>query len=418
MRGESVMDTLSRRRFLQLASGVAGGVALGLSMEDVAKAAVTRPLPDGTPILVIVTLYGGNDGLNTLIPYQDSTYYSLRPDISFPESEVLPIGEGLALNGSMTGMKSLWDVGKLAIVRGVGYPLSDHSHFRSMAIWQSGSPVSATSTGWIGRWLDTQPTDPMTAINLGSVLPPLFMGAKKNGSAVPLTGLNLPKGSLATNCARIAQSSPQDSPLQQVASTSLRSLFSVGDEIAPILKTPAPTSDALPTVQGGNAGGNSALSSQLDIVAKFVAASAPTKVWSVSLGGFDTHADEKGAQSLLIGSVSTSVSRFMSQIQTTSRRNDVTVLIYSEFGRRVKANASQGTDHGTAGPVFIVGNSVKGGFYGDQPSLKDLDQGDLKVTSDFRSIYATLAEEVLKSPADRILGPWVPRLDLFNKLKR
>ena len=415
MCGEYLMDTLSRRKFLQLATGVAGSLTLGLSMEDIAQAAVARPLPAGTPILVIVTLYGGNDGLNTVIPYQDSTYYSLRPDISFGESEVLPIGEGLALNGSMTGMKSLWDQGKLAIIRGVGYPQFDHSHFRSMAIWQSGSPVSATSTGWIGRWLDTQPTDPMAAINLGSVLPPLFMGARRNGSAVPLTGLNLPKGSIALNCQHVAKSSTQDTPLQAVASESLRNLFSIGDEITPILKTPVPISSDLPTVQGGNAGGNSALSNQLDIVSKFVAAGAPTKVWSVSLGGFDTHADEKGAQSILVGSVSSSISRFMSQIQNTTRKNDVTVLVYSEFGRRVKANASHGTDHGTSGPVFVIGNRIKGGFYGDQPSLKDLDQGDLKITSDFRTVYATLADEVLKTPAERILGSWMPRYDLFNK---
>jgi len=415
MCGESLMDTLSRRKFLQLTAGAAGSVALGLSMEDVARASTSRPLPAGTPILVIVTLYGGNDGLNTLVPYKDSTYYSLRPDIAFNESEVLPLGEGLGLNGSMTGMKTLWDQGKMAVIRGVGYPQSDHSHFRSMAIWQSGSPVSATSTGWIGRWLDTQPTDPMTAINLGSVLPPLFMGAKKNGSAVPLTGLNVPKGSLALDCQRLAKSSIQDTPLQTAASESLRNLFSTGDQISPILKTPAPESSDLPTVQGGNAGGNSALSAQLDIVAKFVAAGAPTKVWSVSLGGFDTHADEKGAQSTLIGSVSSSVSRFLSQIQSTTRKNDVTILVYSEFGRRVKANASQGTDHGTSGPVFVIGNSVKGGFYGDQPSLNSLDQGDLKVTTDFRTIYADLAEQVLMTPAERILGTWAPRFNLLGK---
>jgi len=409
------MDTLSRRKFLQLTAGAAGSVALGLSMEDVARASTLRPLPAGTPILVIVTLYGGNDGLNTLVPYKDSTDYSLRPDIAFNESEVLPLGEGLGLNGSMTGMKTLWDQGKMAVIRGVGYPQSDHSHFRSMAIWQSGSPVSATSTGWIGRWLDTQPTDPMTAINLGSVLPPLFMGAKKNGSAVPLTGLNVPKGSLALDCQRLAKSSIQDTPLQTAASESLRNLFSTGDQISPILKTPAPESSDLPTVQGGNAGGNSALSAQLDIVAKFVAAGAPTKVWSVSLGGFDTHADEKGAQSTLIGSVSSSVSRFLSQIQSTTRKNDVTILVYSEFGRRVKANASQGTDHGTSGPVFVIGNSVKGGFYGDQPSLNSLDQGDLKVTTDFRTIYADLAEQVLMTPAERILGTWAPRFNLLGK---
>ena len=150
-------------------------------------------------------------------------------------------------------------------------------------------------------------------------------------------------------------------------------------------------------------------------MAKFVAAGAPTKVWSVSLGGFDTHADEKGAQSTLIGSVSSSVSRFLAQIQSTTRKNDVTILVYSEFGRRVKANASQGTDHGTSGPVFVIGNSVKGGFYGDQPSLNSLDQGDLKVTTDFRTIYADLAEQVLMTPAERILGTWAPRFNLLGK---
>jgi uncharacterized protein (DUF1501 family) len=169
------------------------------------------------------------------------------------------------------------------------------------------------------------------------------------------------------------------------------------------LKSPAPATPDLPTAIGGNAGGETNLTQQLDIVAKLVAAGSPTRVWSVSLGGFDTHANEKGAQSVLLGVVSQGISKFMAQIRNTNRANDVVVLVYSEFGRRVKANASDGTDHGTSGPVFVLGPRIKGGLY-----------GDLAVTTDFRDIYASLLEKVLGTPAERILGNWKGRTSFFN----
>jgi uncharacterized protein (DUF1501 family) len=149
-------------------------------------------------------------------------------------------------------------------------------------------------------------------------------------------------------------------------------------------------------------------------VAKLIAAGSPTKVWSVSLGGFDTHANEANAQAALLGTVSDSLSRFMGQLKATTRSNDVTVMVYSEFGRRVLGNGSDGTDHGTAGPMFIVGNSVKGGFYGEQPSLKNLYKGDLAVTTDFRDVYATVIEKVLKSPVGPTLGTWAGRINCMN----
>ena len=165
---------------------------------------------------------------------------------------------------------------------------------------------------------------------------------------------------------------------------------------------------------GGNAGGDSDLTQQLDIVAKLVAAGAPTRVWSVSLGGFDTHANEKGAQAILLGVVSQGISKFMSQMRATNRSNDVVVMVYSEFGRRVRGNASQGTDHGTSGPVFVLGERIKGGFYGDQPSLNNLKNDDLSVTTDFRDIYATLLEKVLGTAPERVLGNWSGRTPLFR----
>lgn len=408
------MDTITRRQFLKATgAGAIGAAATTLTIEDIANAAITRPLPLGTPILVVVTLYGGNDGLNTVVPVTDPIYQTLRPGIAYKESDVLPLGENLYLNGSMTGVHSLWNKNQVAIVRGVGYPNSDRSHFSSMAIWQSAT-LTAAKTGWLGRWVETQPEDPLLAIGLGSILPPLLAGAKRSGSVLPLGGLKVPTGSLASDCMKLAIESKSDNMLQSMAARSMRDLFNVSSDITPILKAPAPASSDLPTAGGGNAGGDSDLTQQLDIVAKLVAAGAPTRVWSVSLGGFDTHANEKGAQAILLGVVSQGISKFMSQMRATNRSNDVVVMVYSEFGRRVRGNASQGTDHGTSGPVFVLGERIKGGFYGDQPSLNNLKNDDLSVTTDFRDIYATLLEKVLGTAPERVLGNWSGRTPLFR----
>ena len=410
------MDTISRRKFLTLTSGAAIGAMVPLlSLQDIAQAAIDRPLPANTPILVAITLYGGNDGLNTLIPYSDSLYFSSRPDISYPVEKLLKLDSSLALNPSMGGIKTLWDEKKVAIIRGVGYPKPDRSHFSSMAKWQTGNPLSHISTGWLGRWIDTQPTDPMLAISLGSVLPPLLAGAKKSGSALPLGGLIIPSGQLAMDCAQLSSPSPSDSKLMALAANTMKNLFNISDSITPILKKNVPGSPVeLPTINGGNAGGDTNLSQQLDVVAKLIDAGAPTRVWSVSLGGFDTHANEANAQAALLGVVSDSISRFMTQLKSTTRSRDVVVMVYSEFGRRVVGNASQGTDHGTSGPMFLIGDKIKGGFYGDQPSLSKLVDGDLAVTTDFRSVYATILEKVLKVPPEKILSGWKTKVPFYK----
>jgi len=410
------MDTVTRRKFLKLTTGAVavGAAAPLLSINEIAQAAIDRPLPANTPILVVITLYGGNDGLNTVIPYKDPIYFSSRPDISYKPETMLPLDAELALNPAMKGLKSLWDQKKVAIVRGVGYPDPDHSHFSSMAKWQTASPAKHVSTGWLGRWIDSQPEDSMLAISLGSVLPPMMAGAKRSGSALPVGGLVIPKGDLATQCKKLSSPVIQDSKLMAAAATSMRNLFSVSNTVQPILKAPAPVAPELPTTNGGNAGGGSDLAQQLDVVAKLIAAGSPTKVWSVSLGGFDTHANEANAQAELLGVVSDSLSRFMGQLKATTRSNDVTIMVYSEFGRRVAGNGSQGTDHGTSGPMFVVGNGVKGGFYGEQPSLKNLYKGDLAVTTDFRDVYATMIEKVLKSPVGSTLGTWAGRVNCLN----
>ena len=281
-----------------------------------------------------------------------------------------------------------------------------------MSFWQTGVPHSHVNSGWVGRWLDTGPHDPFKAIALGSVLPPLLVGVKNTGSVLPLGGLVVPKGVLATEFKLLGKPSSADSPLQAMAASSFGDLLNLSKTIAPTLAKPAPIPDDLPSAIGGSFGADTSLSQQLDIVAKLVAAGAPTKVWSVSLGGFDTHADEVKAQSALIGSVSAAVTKFLSQIHATDRSNDVTVLVYSEFGRRVKANSTQGTDHGTSGPVFVAGQGINGGqFFGDEPSLSKLGNGDLATTTDFRDIYGSMLEDFLDTPVGQVIPNWKTKVN-------
>ena len=409
------MDTVTRRKFLQLTAGTSIATAAAfLSIEEIAAAASKRPLASGTPILVIVTLYGGNDGLNSVIPFKDPIYYSSRPDISYKQESILQLDSQYGLNPAMTDIANLWKGGKVAIVRGAGYPNPDRSHFSSMAKWQSGSPKTHSKSGWVGRWIDSQPDDPMLAISLGSVLPPLLAGEKKVGSALPLGGLVIPQGTIGADFRKLSLPSTSDSKLRSLAANSMKDLFNISEKITPILKKPEPTEVELPTINGGNAGGDSNLAQQLNIVSKLIQADAPTRVWSVSLGGFDTHANEANAQSILLGSVSSAIDKFLTDIKSSKHGSNVVVLVYSEFGRRVVGNASKGTDHGTSGPMFIIGDKIKGGFYGDQPSLSKLVDGDLAVTSDFRDVYATLLEDVLKSPADRYLNNWKGRTNFIK----
>lgn len=407
------MDTISRRHFLKLTAAV-GLSSPMLTLDQIAAEAAIRPMQPNTPILVLITLYGGNDGLNTVVPVKDPLYQNLRAEIAYKETDVLPLTDDLYLNGSMSGIKSLWDQNKVAIIRGVGYPNSDRSHFSSMAIWQSASPKNENKTGWIGRYLDTQNYDPMNVINIGSVLPPLMVGQRYVGSALPLGGLKLPNSKIARSCELVSRPNASDSKLMAQAASSIRNLLNISTDITPVLAKPAISTPDLPTVNGGNAGGDTALTQQLDIIAKLIAVGAPTKVWAASLGGFDTHANEKGAQSVLLGTVSAAVTKFLSQVKTSQYGKDVTVMIYSEFGRRVVANASQGTDHGTSGPVFIIGDNVKGGFYGDQPSLKNLTKDDLAVTTDFRDIYGSIADKVLGIPGEKILNNWKGRINFLH----
>ncbi|BCZ21135.1 DUF1501 domain-containing protein [Mycobacterium senriense] len=382
------MPEMNRRRFL-IASAGAGAAGLlsatvAVSWPDLMRAAQDRPLADGAGVLVIATLYGGNDGINTVIPYADNAYHDARPELAYAPGDVLRLDEQLGLNPAMKGLAGLWNQRRLAIVRGAGYPKPDHSHFRSMDIWQTASPAEPVSTGWIGRWLDATGDDPLRAVNIGAVLPPLAVGAKCTAAALSPGGGPATAEKFDAVMAALGNDDPDDTPAMAAVCKAYRAARTTDTTFAPVK----------PAAKERNS-----LSAQLSMVAQAIKARVPTRVYTVQLGGFDTHAGERGTQQRLLQTFDEAVTAFVREMAG----RDVVLLAYSEFGRRVRANASQGTDHGTAGPVFIAGAPVNGGFYGEQPSLTDLDNGDLKYTTDFRDIYAeVLARTVGADPTPSV----------------
>ncbi|MEV1144716.1 DUF1501 domain-containing protein [Micromonospora sp. NPDC049799] len=405
------MDAWTRRRFL-LASGVAGGGAVAglgaLGLADLLRTASDASVREDhrkSRKLVIVTLYGGNDGLNTVIPYADPAYHAARPELAYEPDRVLRLDGALGLNPVMKGLSRLWSEQRLAIVLGAGYPRPDRSHFRSMDIWQTASPDGPTNSGWVGRWLDGVKAAPEAAVSFEPMLPPLLVGETRTGACVSIGGLKLPAGVTTEMIGVLGRREPNESELQARAADAYANLIRIDQLIrdAEAVGLP-PDTTAEPDIAATGTGGASVLSDQLSRVAQCVEAGVPTRVYSASLGGFDTHAAERPGHELLLRQLDQALASFAGRLARTEAGRRVTVVVYSEFGRRVRANASDGTDHGTAGPVFVLGPQVTGGLYGEQPSLTDLDDGDLKATTDFRDVFGTLLASVLDADPARCLG--------------
>jgi uncharacterized protein (DUF1501 family) len=387
------MPSVTRRKFLISSAGVgAAGLlsgAVSCSWPDLMHAAQDRPLAEGSGVLVIVTLYGGNDGINTVIPYADNAYHDLRPQLAYAPGDVLHLDDQLGLNPALKGLEQVWKDRKLAIVRGVGYPQPDHSHFRSMDIWQTASPSEPVSTGWIGRWLDVTGTDPLRAVNVGSTLPPLAVGEKSTAAALSTSNEMAAAERFADAMDALGVDDPGDTPAMAAVCEAYRATRTTDSTFRSI----KPSGEKPRSLAG-----------QLNMVAAAVKAAVPTRVYSVQLGGFDTHVVERGIQQPLLQKLDQAVSPFLEQMAGDKYGKNVVLMAYSEFGRRVKANGAGGTDHGTAGPVFVAGGPVKGGFYGEEPSLTDLDNGDLKGTTDFRDVYYELLARTLQTDPTPSVG--------------
>ncbi len=402
--------SVSRRDFLKKgATTVAVGLAVPPWLSKMVWAQgydATGSSGNGTPkTLVVIQLTGGNDGINTVIPYADAAYRQNRPNLGIPDGQVLHLSDSIGLNPAMTGMKGLYDKGQLAIVQGVGYPNPNRSHFRSMEIWQTAEPERAGTEGWVGRYLDairSGRTSPLTGINIGNELSEALVSAH---AAVPSIqglanfGVVFPQGGAGdarTAALKQIQMTDTNTPYGQLFAQTARETYDSADKIrAGIQKYHS-------TVQYPTGG----FGSGLQEVAQLIAADLGTRVFYVSFGGgsFDTHTQQGRRHPLLLSQLSDGLAAFQSDLDQMGKADNVVTLCFSEFGRRVHENAGGGTDHGTASEMFIVGKPIKGGLYGAYPSLTDLDAGDLKFTTDFRSVYATVLDRWLGVSSEQVLG--------------
>ena len=404
---------IDRRTFLGgvLSLGAAGVVPKALASATPSSFAKPQASAERSSAsdktLVMITMFGGNDGLNTVIPVADSAYQAARSNIAIDSSTVLPIGSGYGLNPSLKGLHAMWQAGQLAIIRGVGYPDPSLSHFQSMDIWQSGSTRGDVGTGWLGRWLDRSGHDALRACSIGPTVLPALAGEKRKAAALQdstYAGAQLPEGNahLLALYRELQHPAGGESFLASRIAQAGTDMLEVSHTVAKAMVLENPPT--YPSSAGD-------LGNQLGIVSQLIRAGLPTSAYSVSVGGFDTHSAELTTQNDLLRQVDVALTTFLSSIAQTARGRNTTVVMYSEFGRRVDSNGSGGTDHGTANNVYVLGPLVHGGLYGDAPSLTKLDgNGNLIHTVDFRSVYATVLQGVLGFEPNAILGGRYPTL--------
>jgi uncharacterized protein (DUF1501 family) len=365
------------------------------------------PEKDGR-ILVVLQLNGGNDGINTVVPFQDDGYARYRKAIRLPENRLIKVSGEVGLHPAMRDAGKLLDSGRLAIVPGVGYPNPSRSHFRSMAIWQSARLAEGdhTGLGWVGRGLDEGPLTrdgAPAALLIGSDDPPPAIRGRRSVAAA-LDRLDDYALTDKQAGARPAASSTPGDDLGQFLRRSLLDAYTTADRLAAVAG--AKGSDAsYPEYD---------LARRLGLMARLIKAGLGTRVYYLEQGGYDTHGQQLARHFPLLEELSASLKAFLDDLAASRLADRVLVLVFSEFGRRVAENGSMGTDHGTAGPVLMAGPCVRPGLHGAYPSLTDLADGDLKMTVDFRRVYATVLTSWLGLPAEHALAGAFEPLPLFR----
>ena len=373
---------LNRREFLQFAA--ATGPILAYPSLGWAKGAA----PPKT--LVFLHLRGGNDGLNTVIPFANPRYRELRPTIGIDKNRVIKLGADLGLHPALGGFSAQWKKQRLAIVNGVGYPKPNYSHFRATEIWYTADPVQPPKHGWLGRALEAGDTKaPLRAVCLGKERPLSFNSSAQAGTAT-LTDFSR---------FRVPKSLNDVAALYEKAKSKPGELGKVGQAGSAALKVARRISRLRPA--GGPYYGR--LGQTLRKVLALIEAKLPLEIIQIDFGGFDTHANQSGSHNRLLAELGNNLNAYQNRLEQLGIADQVTTVVFSEFGRRAAENISGGTDHGSAGPVFILGKGVKPGFHGAYPSLDDLDRGNFKYTTDFRRIYADLSERVLQVSPDKVL---------------
>lgn len=346
-------------------------------------------------VLVVIQLSGGNDGLNTIVPYRHEEYRKARPTLGIAADSVLKIDDDLGFHPSLRGAAELLESGKLAIVQGVGYEQPNRSHFESMDIWHTCQRKGdRLRQGWLGKYLETARSgDDAPGLHLGQEVQPLALAARevRVPSVASLERFRLKSGSAAEiekQIASLAQAErAQSDELLGFVQSSTVAALKASERVGEVTKM-ASTATEYPTT---------GLGEKLKTVAQLIGAGLRTRVYYVALDGFDTHSQQPAAHAGLLSQWGDALAAFMKDMAALGEDQRVLTLTFSEFGRRVKENASEGTDHGAAAPIFLTGGNVKAGVHGELPSLTDLDDGDLKHHTDFRRIYATILESWLQT---------------------
>ena len=360
--------------------------------------------------LIVVQMAGGNDGLNTIVPYTDGTYYQARPTLAVQPGQVLALNDRLGMHPSLKALQPLWQQNKLAVVEGIGYPNPNLSHFASMDIWQTLDLNGQGAQGWLGKYvagLVDKDGHPFQSLAVGTTLPVALKSINADVPVVadPKSYRLLPDPAQASEMsvadARIQtllklyttypQSAPYAALLDATAQNAVqgsKTLRDVASQYTPKAQYPA-----------------TSFAKGLQVLAEVIVQGLGLRVGYVTLGGFDTHSAQNAEQPKLLQDLAEGLAAFYADLTAHNAADHVVVMTWSEFGRRVEENASAGTDHGTAAPLFVLGNAVQGGVYGEPPDLNRLDSaGNLMFTTDFRSIYATVLDRWLGAPADAVLG--------------
>ena len=408
---------ITRREFVR--GGVAAftmSFAAPAFLSDLARAQGRRQRN-----LVVLYLSGGNDALSTLIPYTDPQYYARRPSIAIPAANVLQIGtdragNALGLNPRLSGLKSIFDQGRLAIIQRTGYPNSSRSHFLGTDIWSTGDPGSPDGTGWLGRYLDTlpSPVDPLTAWSTVRETPRTLLARTVSVPSIPsVTGYAFASPNSAADAVfaresalRMASHLPNERPHLAFVNSTAQGAFATLDRVSQV-------GTYTSTVQYSNNGFAQALRAVAGAITKEIG----TKVFWVQTGGYDTHAGQNpnaanGTYSTLMVALNDGLTSFYRDLQNQGLLNDTLILQFSEFGRRIPENGSLGTDHGAAGLMMVIGGTVRGGLYGTAPRLAagsdnpTVENGgiDVRHETDFRSVYARVIDSWLGADANAILG--------------
>lgn len=388
---------------------------------------------DGT-ILVVLQMAGGNDGLNMVTPFADDAYHRARPKLALPADKILRLNSYAGLNPKLPGLKSLFDDGHLAVIQGVGYPNPNRSHFRSTEIWQTASDADRTEReGWLGRYFDNccAGADPTVGVAIGSETPQAFTARTPTGVVFSRPEQfrfksSRPRGGAKSDEEAFYRQLLQPNDEATLAAPEGGSIGAIAGENASdlstadflqrtaldaqissdkILEIARRSKSSVPYPRGQ-------LANSLSLIARMIGGGLTTRVYYASQGGFDTHAAQLGAHDRLMTELNDALTAFVADLKAQGNFERVLLLTFSEFGRRVVENANGGTDHGAAAPMFALGGKVKPGLFGKYPSLTDLDHGDLKFNTDFRSVYASALENWLGAPSAAVLGRTFPVLPI------